>query len=71
MLIFSGRDICIQSTKDFLSSHFDMKDLGVANTILGIKIYRSDGAYVISQSHYIEPILEKFNNLFGKVSAIP
>ena len=71
MLIFSGSDICIQSTKDFLSSHFDMKDLGVANTILGIKIHRLDGAYVISQSHYIELILEKFNHLFGKVSAIP
>nr|GEU66349.1 hypothetical protein [Tanacetum cinerariifolium] len=38
-----------------------MKDMGKANVILGIKIKRKDKGIVITQSHYIEKILKKFN----------
>ena len=38
MLIFSKNDYCIEYTKELLSSHFDMKDMGVADTILGINM---------------------------------
>ena len=44
-----------------LSSKFNMKDLGVADVILGIKISRTSGGRILSQSHYIEKLLDKFN----------
>ncbi|GJU19259.1 zinc finger, CCHC-type containing protein, partial [Tanacetum coccineum] len=38
-----------------------MKDMGEADVILGIKIKRENKGIVITQSHYIEKILKKFN----------
>ncbi|GKB73903.1 zinc finger, CCHC-type containing protein [Tanacetum coccineum] len=46
---------------EFLSSNFDMKDLREAEVILGIRIKRGNNGISISQSHYIEKILTKFN----------
>ncbi|GJU72776.1 retrovirus-related pol polyprotein from transposon TNT 1-94 [Tanacetum coccineum] len=51
----------VDKTKKFLSSRFSMKDMGEANVILGIKIKRENKGIVITQSHYIEKILKKFN----------
>ncbi|XP_073051721.1 secreted RxLR effector protein 161-like [Primulina eburnea] len=39
-----------------------MKDLGLADVILGIKIHRTSEGIVLSQSNYVDKILEKFNN---------
>ncbi|GJX71832.1 hypothetical protein Tco_0309003 [Tanacetum coccineum] len=39
-----------------------MKDMGEADVILGIKITRENKGIVITQSHYIEKILKKFNH---------
>ncbi|GKC03019.1 zinc finger, CCHC-type containing protein, partial [Tanacetum coccineum] len=39
-----------------------MKDMGEANVILGIKIKRENKGTVITQSHYIEKLLKKFNH---------
>ncbi|GJV08872.1 zinc finger, CCHC-type containing protein [Tanacetum coccineum] len=44
-----------------LSSKFSMKYMGEADVILGIKIKRENKGIVITQSHYIEKILKKFN----------
>ena len=44
-----------------LSSKFNMKDLGVADVILGIKISRTSSGLILSQSHYIEKLLDKFD----------
>ncbi|GKA45301.1 hypothetical protein Tco_0738097 [Tanacetum coccineum] len=38
-----------------------MKDIGEADVIFGIKIKRENKRIVITQSHYIEKILKKFN----------
>nr|GEV36849.1 hypothetical protein [Tanacetum cinerariifolium] len=38
-----------------------MKDMGEANVILGIEIKRENKGIEITQSHYIEKILKKFN----------
>ncbi|GKC21237.1 zinc finger, CCHC-type containing protein [Tanacetum coccineum] len=38
-----------------------MKDMGEVDVILGIKIKRENKGIVITQSHYIEKILKKFN----------
>ena len=61
MLIFGTDQDQVDQTKEFLSSNFDMKDLGEAEVILGIRIKRGNNGISISQSHYIEKILTKFN----------
>nr|GEU70108.1 zinc finger, CCHC-type [Tanacetum cinerariifolium] len=48
-------------TKEFLSSNFSMKDMGEADVILEIRIKRKNKGLAITQSHYIEKILKKFN----------
>ena len=40
-----------------------MKDIGEANVILGIKILRDINGIMLTQSHYIEKVLKKFNYL--------
>ncbi|GJW79147.1 zinc finger, CCHC-type containing protein [Tanacetum coccineum] len=61
MLIFGTDQNQVDKTKKFLSSKFSMKDMGEADVILGIKIKRENKGIVITQSHYIEKILKKFN----------
>nr|GEY37234.1 zinc finger, CCHC-type [Tanacetum cinerariifolium] len=61
MLIFCTDQDQVNKTKEFLSSKFDMKDLGEAEVILDIRIKRGNNGISISQSHYIEKILTKFN----------
>ena len=54
MLIFG---INIELNKDiklFLSSHFEMKDIGEADIILGVKIRKNKNGLSLSQSHYVE-----------------
>nr|KAJ0216976.1 hypothetical protein LSAT_V11C300135700 [Lactuca sativa] len=61
MLIF-GTDLEeADKTMKFLSSSFDTKDMGEAEVILGIRIGKRNNEISISQSHYIEKILKKFN----------
>ncbi|GKC40861.1 zinc finger, CCHC-type containing protein [Tanacetum coccineum] len=61
MLIFGTDQNQVDKTKKFLSSRFSMKDKGEADVILGIKIKCENKGIVITQSHYIEKILKKFN----------
>nr|GEU74270.1 hypothetical protein [Tanacetum cinerariifolium] len=61
MLIFDTDQNQVDENKKFLSSKFSMKDMGEANVILGIKIKRETKGIVITQSHYIEKILKRFN----------
>jgi hypothetical protein len=45
----------IKEIKDFLSSNFEMKDLGEADVILNIKLLREgNGGVTLVQSHYVE-----------------
>ena len=57
MLILGTDMDVVKSTKDLLSSNFDMKDLGEADVILGIKIIRNSEGITLSQSHYVEKVL--------------
>ncbi|GKE71009.1 zinc finger, CCHC-type containing protein, partial [Tanacetum coccineum] len=61
MLIFCTDQNQVDKTKKFLSSKFSIKDMGEADVILGIKIKRENKGIVITQSHYIEKLLKKFN----------
>ena len=60
MLIIGSSQNMIKSTKQMLNKRFDMKDMGVADVILGMKITKTSDGYALSQSHYIEKILGKF-----------
>lgn len=58
MLILGTNLHWVDDTKRFLSSVFDMKDLGVIEVILGIKIIRDNDGTMISYFNYIEKILQ-------------
>ncbi|CAH9144967.1 unnamed protein product [Cuscuta epithymum] len=61
ILIVGSNNLMINSTKSMLNSKFDMKDMGLADLILGIKIIRGPDGLTLSQSHYVDKILNKFN----------
>nr|GEZ03500.1 zinc finger, CCHC-type [Tanacetum cinerariifolium] len=46
---------------EFLLSMFSIKDMGEVDVILGIRIKHESNGITISQSHYIEKVLKKFN----------
>jgi len=51
----------VNKTKNLLSSHFKMKDMGEADVVLGIKIRNTIDGFFLCQYHYIEQMLKKFN----------
>ena len=61
MLIVSSDDKMITFTKNMFNSRFAMKDLGLVDVILGIKIKRPSDGLIIIQSHYVDTILGKFD----------
>ena len=71
ILLFGSNMGIVNETKSFLSSKFDMKDMGVANVILGLKLTRSAEGIAISQSHFVEKVLEKFGYNQGRSVATP
>ena len=71
MLIISRDLTDINTTKKMLASRFEMKDLGVADVILGIKILRTPQGLALSQSHYIEKVLDKFKYLDFNIAKTP
>jgi hypothetical protein len=60
LLIFGSNLSAVNAVKSLLGNNFDMKDLGEANVILGIKITRSEKGISLDQSHYVEKILKKY-----------
>ena len=48
-LIVSSDDKMITSTKNMFNSRFDMKDIGLVDVILGIKIKRTSYGLILSQ----------------------
>ena len=71
MLIVGSNNDMIKTTKKMLNSKFDMKDMGIADVILGIKITRTSDGYTLSQSHYVDKILEKFSKNDNSVARTP
>ncbi|PHT74157.1 hypothetical protein T459_21434 [Capsicum annuum] len=71
MLIIS-RDISdINTTKRMLKSKFDMKDLGVVDVILGIRIHKTPQMLALSQSYYIKKVLDKFKYIEFGIAKTP
>ena len=73
MLIVGKNDSRIDRLKEQLSRSFAMKDLGPAKQILGIRITRDKASKKLhmSQKHYIEKVLERFNMDQAKVVSSP
>jgi hypothetical protein len=71
ILLASSDVSLLLKTKKFLSSKFNMKDLGETSFVLGIEIHRdrSKGVLGLSQKTYIEKVLKKFS--MHKCSASP
>ncbi|KAF3680429.1 putative elongation factor 1-delta-like [Capsicum annuum] len=62
-LVSSYQDLDISDINDIkrmVERKFDMKDLKVADVILGIRIHRTPQWLALSQSHYIKKVLDKF-----------
>ena len=60
MLIFGTCIDIVSKTKLFLESKFEMKDMGEASVILGVKVIRKGDSILLSQEQYTEKLLRKF-----------
>ena len=73
-ILLIGNDIpTLLSVKQWLGKCFTMKDLGEAETILGIRIYRdrSQRHLGLSQEKYIDKVLKQFSMENSKKGNIP
>ena len=61
----------INYLKSQFVDEFDMKDLGEANFILGMKITKTSDGIFLDQQHYIEKILNKYKFIDCKHVATP
>ncbi|KAE8666786.1 hypothetical protein F3Y22_tig00112491pilonHSYRG00280 [Hibiscus syriacus] len=60
-----GRNSNIESinkVKNFLSTKFEMTDLGEVYVILGVKVTKTEKGFSLCQAHYIEKVLKKFDS---------
>ena len=63
-ILLAGNDkVFVRAIKEWLSSNFEMKDMGEVDYILGVKKHRdcSKKLLTFSQESYIRKILEHFN----------
>jgi hypothetical protein len=72
MLATSDKNLLFK-TKGFLSSNFDMKDLGDGTYVLGIEIHRdrTKGVSGLSQKAYIEKVLKKYTMHKYSTTSVP
>ncbi|CAM8876646.1 unnamed protein product [Rhodiola kirilowii] len=73
LLLISSSLSDIKMIKSGLQKHVDMKDLGIAQKILGVKITRdrTNGVICLSQSDYFSKVLDKFAIVNVKSNFIP
>ena len=71
ILIFGTYINAINEVMSFLSKSFDMKDLGEADVIFNIKLIKGDDRITLSQSHYVEKVLNRFEFKDSKPSSTP
>jgi len=63
----------LRETKNYLSNHFDMNDMGEASYVIGIKVHRDrfKGKLYLSQRAYIKKMLEIYGMESSKPSPAP
>ncbi|GKA60168.1 zinc finger, CCHC-type containing protein [Tanacetum coccineum] len=57
-------EVYMNQPQGFIMSGNENKDIGEADVILGIRIKHESNRIAISQSHYIEKVLKKFNYFY-------
>ncbi|GKC29633.1 ribonuclease H-like domain-containing protein, partial [Tanacetum coccineum] len=71
-IVITGNDsVEINKFKDFLSSKFQIKDLGKLKYFLGLEILEEDNGVCISQRKYCLELLQEFDKLACKPTSIP
>ena len=73
-ILLASSDLALLiETKHFLSSHFEMKDMGEASYVIGIEVHRdrSRGKLYLSQRTYIKKMLERYGMENSKPSPAP
>ena len=70
-LIVDSDDKMITSTNNMLNSRLDMKKLRLVDVILGIKIKRTLDGLILSESHYVDNILGKFDKDNSGIAGTP
>jgi transposase InsO family protein len=71
-MIITGDDITgIQELKQFLSQHFEMKDLGPLSYFLGLEISSSSDGYYLTHAKYISDLLSRANLTDSKIVDTP
>ena len=73
-ILLASSDVnLLLETKKFLSSNFDMKDLGEASFVLGIEIHRDrrKGVLGLLQKAHLEKVLKKYSMHACKPSPAP
>lgn len=73
ILLIGNNVSMLNSVKECLSLHFDMKDLWKATHILGIKLMWDHKQIIldVSQAFYIDTILARFNMKNSKKGFLP
>lgn len=61
----------VDTFKEEIKSEFDMKDIGRADLMLGIKILHEPGATVLSQLHYVNSVLDLYNMVGCRTVSTP
>jgi hypothetical protein len=60
MLIVGDKEEEVVRFKKKLAETYDLKDMGLAQKFLGMKIYRDEQGIRLSQEHYVKTLLERF-----------
>jgi hypothetical protein len=60
ILIFVTSLDVINEVKTILCQSFDMEDLGEADVILNIKLIKGENGITLTQSHFVETVLNHF-----------
>ena len=66
LLILDTSPSVVHNTKRFIASQFDMKDMGEAKVIVGVKITTMGDSIMLSHEHYVEKILKRFGHFDTK-----
>lgn len=61
ILIFERDLNVIKKIKSFLYKNFNIKDMGEVIVIYEIKLNKNNNRITLTQSYYVEKLLEKFN----------
>ncbi|OMO65350.1 Integrase, catalytic core [Corchorus capsularis] len=71
-IIITGSDVQgIAKLKNYLSQHFEMKDLGHLTYFLGLEVTSNDSGYFLSQAKYATDFLSRVGLTDAKVTSTP